>query len=105
MPVIADTANMNVVAPIPTRNKVAKIKRLVELGEYRIDPRAVADAMIRRAEHEIEANRRRATGSSAQKACSYPDSSLSASVKLTPGCPSTTAPIHVRGALAVGQAA
>jgi Anti-sigma-28 factor, FlgM len=103
---IADTATMNVVAPVPTtRNRVAEIKRLVDLGEYRVDPRAVAEAMILRAEREIEATRRRRAGSSAQKACSYPDSSPPASVKLTPARPSTTPPIHVRGALAVGQAA
>lgn len=100
----ADTANMNGVAPIPTRHRVAEIKRLVELGAYQVDPHAVADAMIRRAEREIETLRTRAA-STAQNACSYPDSSPSASTKLTPGRPSTTAPIQVRAALAVGQAA
>jgi Anti-sigma-28 factor, FlgM len=96
---------MNGVAPIPTRNRVAEIKRLVELGEYQVDPYVVADAMIRRAEREIEAVRGRALGSFAQNACSYPASSPSASMKLTPGRPSTTAPIQAREALAVGQAA
>ena len=95
---------MNGVAPIPTRHRVAELKRLIELGAYQVDPHAVADAMIRRAEREIETLRSRA-GSKAQNACSYPESSPSASMKLTPGSPSTTAPIQVKVALAVGQAA
>jgi len=97
----ADTGLMNGVAPHPTTRRLAEITRLVALGEYRIDPYEVADAMICRAEREIQIGRDRR----AQNECSYPESSLSASLKTTSGCPSTTAPIQVRTALPVGQAA
>lgn len=97
----ADTDSMNGVAPHPTPRRLAEIKRLVALGEYRIDPYLVADAMIYRAEREIQSSLDRR----AQKECSYPESSPSASRKTTPGRPSTTAPIQLRGALPVGQAA
>ena len=92
---------MNGVAPHPTTRRLAEIKRLVALGEYRIDPYEVADAMIWRAEQEIRIGRDRR----AQNECSYPESSPSASLKTAPGCPSTTVPIQVRAALPVGQAA
>lgn len=98
-----DTAYMNGVAPHPMTPRLAEIKRLVELGEYQVDPYEIADAMIRWAEREVESSRR--LGAGAQNECSYPDSSSSASVKATPGCPSTTAPIQFRGTLPIGQAA
>jgi len=102
----ADTQPMNGVAPIaPSAHKVAEIKRLIELGQYQVDPRLVADAMIRRAEREIDALDSRGPRSPAQNTCSYPASSKSASVKVTPGSPSTTVPTHVRELVAVGQAA
>jgi hypothetical protein len=102
----ADTQPMNGVAPIaPSAHKVAEIKRLIELGQYQVDPHLVADAMIRRAEREIDALERRGPRSAAQNTCSYPASSMSASVKVTPGCPSTTVPTQVRELVAVGQAA
>jgi len=92
---------MNVVASHPTRRRtLAEIKRLVELGEYRVDPYEVADAMIRWAEREGHGLRPRA-----QNECSYPVSSPSASLKTSPGRPSTTVPIQLSSALAVGQAA
>lgn len=102
----ADTEHMNGVASTATiAHKVAEIKRLVELGEYKVDPYEVADAMIRWAEREVDAVDRRGPRSPAQNECSYPKSPISASVKVTPGCPSTTVPIHVRELLGVGQAA
>lgn len=102
----ADTQPMNGVAPIaPSARKVAEIKRLIELGQYQVDPHLVADAMILRAEREVDALNRRGPQSPAQNTCSYPASSKSASVKVTPGCPSTTVPTKVRELVAVGQAA
>jgi hypothetical protein len=61
--------------------KAATLKQLIEQGEYQVDPVAVADAILRRA--------------LAQNACSYPISGPSASVKTSPGEPSTTDPIQV----------
>ena len=92
---------MNGVAPHPTPQRLAEIKRLVAMGEYRIDPYEIAEAMICRAEREIRSSRDRG----AQNECSYPESSPAASLKTTSGCPSTTAPIQLRSALPVGQAA
>lgn len=100
---VADTAFMNAVAVHPTTpRRLAEIKRLVELGEYCVDPYEVADAMIRRAESELEAGRR--LRSRAQNECSYPASSPSESVKATPGGPSSTVPIQLIGAWPVGHA-
>lgn len=92
---------MNGVAPHPRTPRLAEIKRLVELGKYEVDPYKVADAMIRRAEREVETGRRLHS----ENECSYPKSSPSASVKTAPGCPSTTLPIQLRAAVPVGQAA
>ena len=72
--------------------RLAELKQLIERGEYEVDPRAVADAIVERL---------RALAASAshtderQKECSYPDSSPSASVNTTPAGPGTTRPIHV----------
>lgn len=97
---------MNGVAPHETLSrKVAEIKRLVELGQYRVDPYDVADAMMRWAEREFEGVDRRGFRSRAQNKCSNPSSSRSTSVTITPAGPSTTAPIQVRPALVIGQAA
>src|SRR5947209_36711 len=97
----ADTAYMNLVAQSHMTPRLAEIKRLVALGEYKVDPYEIADAMIRRAEREIETARR----FDPQKECSYPESSPSASVKTAAGRPSTTPPIQLRAAVPVGQAA
>jgi hypothetical protein len=71
----------------------AVLKEKIENGEYSVDPKAVADAMLRRLRL------------AAQNECSYPMSSPSASMKTASGCPSTTAPIQLRGTVPVGQAA
>lgn len=57
----------------------ATLKEQIAKGEYRVDPTAVADALLRRLQNE----------------CSYPASSSSASVNTTPGGPSATEPIQV----------
>lgn len=96
---------MNGVAPNATiPHKVAEIKRLVELGQYVVDPYEVADAMMRWAEREFDADRQ-GLRSRPQNTCSNPRSSRSTSVKVTPACPSDTPPIQVRDMWAVGQAA
>jgi|GEM_PF-5691843 len=86
-------------------DRVKEIRRLVALGQYRIDPHAVAEAMIRWAERETGALAGRKFGARPQNECSYPASSPSASVNVTPGGPSTTAPIQLSDALPLGQAA
>ncbi len=101
----ADIWTMNGVAPNATiPHKVAEIKRLVELGQYRVDPYEVADAMMRWAEREFDMDRR-GVRSRGQNTCSKPRSSRSTSVKVTPVRPSVTTPIHARSAWAVGQPA
>ena len=86
-------------------NKVTEIKRALEQGQYRVDPYAIADAMIRWAELEIESAGRRVPRARSQNACSKPDSVSSASVKMASGGPATTVPIKLRAAVVVGQAA
>ena len=55
------------------------LKEQIESGAYRVDPKAVADALLRRVQNE----------------CWYPASGSSASVNTTPGGPSMTDPIQV----------
>ena len=86
-------------------NKVTEIKRQLENGQYRIDPYAIADAMIRWAELEIESAGRRVPRARSQNECSKPESRSPASVKMAPAGPSTTVPITLRPAIVVGQAA
>jgi Anti-sigma-28 factor, FlgM len=101
----ADTVTMNGVAPNGTiSHKVAEIKRLVELGQYVVDPYEVADAMMRWAEREFDVDRR-GLRSRGQNTCSNPRSSRATSVKVTSSCPSATTPIQASDVWAVGQAA
>lgn len=101
-----DTVPMNQLAgDAMSSNKISEIKQLVARGEYRIDPHQIADAMIRWAEVELDPTGRRSRRERPQNECSKPDSSPSASVKVAPGAPSTTTPIQVRPALALGHAA
>jgi hypothetical protein len=85
--------------------KVTEIKRQVESGQYRVDPYAIADAMIRWCQLEIETAGRRVPRARAQNECSKPLSAPAASLKTTPGGPSSTVPITLRPAVVVGQAA
>ena len=72
--------------------KLHSLKSQVDLGEYRVNPPAVADAMIRWY-LDPAPNRRRPL---AQNECSKPLRGSSASVNTIPGGPSTTDPIRVR---------
>jgi hypothetical protein len=49
-PAIVNLCMTNVVKDEPSRSRTAEIKRLLASGQYRIDPAAVAEAMIRRGE-------------------------------------------------------
>lgn len=71
-------------------------------GQYEIDARAVADAIVRRAQGIVPMARELepvpvATGE-AQSACSYPDSPPSEPANVTAGDPAATTPTHVRPA-------
>ena len=85
-------------------DKMGELKQQIEAGEYRVDPTAVADAIVRRLREPATGHgpavrrsdrpeRRRGNG---QNACSYPPSSTGPSVKTTPAGPSTTEPMKVR---------
>jgi hypothetical protein len=90
--------------------KVADLKQQIEQGEYRVDPTAVANAIMRRVRELAEARLReradrtelieplaeRTDRTEPQNECSYPDSSPGASVNTTPVGPSTTDPIQVK---------
>jgi Anti-sigma-28 factor, FlgM len=87
--------------------KVAEIKDKVAHGEYRVDSREVADAILRRLrelaaarrEHVQPHERQWAAQSAHQVKCSYPESWPGASVNVTLGGPSSTCPTHVRPGL------
>ena len=85
-------------------DKMGELKQQIEAGEYRVDPTAVADAIVRRLREPAtrrspavrrsdRPERRRGNG---QTACSYPPSSTGPSVKTPPAGPSTTEPMKVR---------
>lgn len=88
-------------------SKVPTIKRLLEIGQYRIDPYAIADAMIRWAAGQGSSGTRSraAADQGDQSECSNPESRSSASAKTTPGEPSPTDPIQFRAAFVGGEAA
>jgi Anti-sigma-28 factor, FlgM len=85
------------------REKVADMREQIRQGEYRVEPKAVADAILRRLRDLAAARREQvaalerawAQEHSAQTRCSYPDNPPEASVKTTPGGPSTTRPTGV----------
>lgn len=83
-------------------SKVPTIKQLLDAGQYRIEPHAIADAII----HWLRASPAQdpSPAAAAQKECSNPESSSSASTNPTPAGPSTTDPIQVKPALASGEA-
>lgn len=85
-------------------DKMGELKERIEAGEYRVNPTAVADAIVRRlrdaakghggvVRREGPVERRPVNG---QNECSYPTSSPSPSVNTTPAGPSTTEPMNVR---------
>jgi Anti-sigma-28 factor, FlgM len=96
---------MNDVAENMNPNKVTEIKQQLDSGQYRVDPYAIADAMIRWAELELEAAGRRVPRGRAQNACSNPTRSPGASGKTVPRGPSRTVPTRLRAAILLGHAA
>lgn len=80
--------------------QVLRIRQLLDRGQYRIDPYAIADAIIRWAglAHELPPPPR-----GRQNECSNPRSGPSAPAKTTSEGPSATDPIQVRPALAGGE--
>ena len=75
--------------------KMRTIKQLVQDDRYRVDPYAVADAIIRR----VRLREGGGMPPGAQNSCSKPNNSSPPSTKQTPGSPATTDPIQVRPAL------
>jgi hypothetical protein len=73
--------------------KMDSIKTQVETGQYRVDPHAIADAIIG---WFATRPRKPGRGLDAQNECSKPDRGSSASVNSTPGGPSTTDPIQAK---------
>jgi hypothetical protein len=63
--------------------KMGGIKHQIERGDYRVDPRAVADAILRR----LDAGLTLLDGPAGYSECSYPDSSTSQPPKSTPPLP------------------
>lgn len=86
-------------------NKVTEIKRQLESGQYRVDPYAIADAMIRWAELELESTGRRVPRGRSQSVCSKPERVRGASVKTAAAGPSRTVPTRLRAAILLGHAA
>lgn len=92
--------------------KLSELKERLDSGEYAVDPRAVADAILRRSRDAAlvraelsQANALELTALPClvrpapldrdQTACSKPANRLVASEKLTPGSPWMTRPIQV----------
>ncbi len=73
--------------------KLHTLKSQVDDGEYRVDPPAVADAMLRWYLDPAPSRRRWLRP---QNECSKPDRGSSPSMNTVPGAPSTTDPITLR---------
>lgn len=80
--------------------RVMKLRAQIAKGDYRVDPHAVADAILRRV-RMLGADEAR----SGQNECSYPTSPPSTSAKTKPGGPSMTRPIHVSPMFAAASSA
>jgi hypothetical protein len=95
------------------RDKVPAIKALLEKGQYRIDPHATAEALMRRLgmwPFEFEATRESSMREAApaveagrQNECSYPERFRMLPRNPTPAGPSITEPIRVRPVFAAGE--
>jgi anti-sigma-28 factor FlgM len=75
--------------------KVRDIKDQIQRGEYRIDDRAVADAIVRRLRERAHYKPAKGPKRRTQTECSYPANSSGPSVNTTPAGPSATRPIQV----------
>jgi hypothetical protein len=74
--------------------RLTELRQRIAQGEYKVEPRAVAEAIV------LRAHQRAAERAALQSLCSYPDSvsSPSASTKTAPGGPETTRPTGVKPA-------
>jgi hypothetical protein len=74
--------------------RMTELRQRIARGEYTVEPSAVAEAIVHRAQRRV------AEGAAFQRLCSYPDSvsSPSASTKTAPGGPETTRPTGVKPA-------
>jgi predicted transcriptional regulator len=77
-----------------TDTRLSQLQQRIDRGDYRIEPGAIADVILRRLRERAA---KRAWGE-AQTECSYPARGRSESVKATPGGPATTWPIQVHWA-------
>ncbi len=96
---------MNDVNPTDeVREKVADMQEQIKRGEYRVEPTAVADAILRhlhelaaaRGEHVAPDEQAWARRQGVQMECSYPERDALAPPKTTPAGPSTTRPTTVK---------
>ncbi len=82
--------------------ELSGLRERIARGGYEIDARAVADAIVRRAQEIVpmvwDLQPAPAGAGDAQSACSYPDSSPSGPANVTAGEPSATTPTQVRPA-------
>lgn len=78
--------------------RLSMLSAQIARGEYRVDPHAIADAILRRVFVAPEAQ-------PGQSECSYPASSPSASTKTTPAGPSMTQPTQARPLFAAAPSA
>ena len=76
--------------------RLSMLRAQIAQGEYRVDPHAIAEAILRRVTM---------VGPDDQSECSYPESWRGASPKDTPAGPSMTQPIHVRPVLVAAASA
>lgn len=74
------------------KHTVKALKKRVSSGEYQVDPKAVADAIIRRRAHL-------ALTEAAQNECSNPESARPESTNTASGGPVRTAPMKVIGSV------
>jgi Anti-sigma-28 factor, FlgM len=72
--------------------RVGQLKEQVERGDYRVDPKAVAEAMVRRLR---ELGLASGPHPETHSECSYPSSGWSVSANTTSPSPSRTEPIQV----------
>jgi hypothetical protein len=76
--------------------RLSMLRAQIAQGEYRVDPRAIAEAILRRVT---------LVGPENQNECSYPSSWRSTFPNDTPGGPSMTQPIHARPVLMAASSA
>ena len=86
------------------RKKVADMREQINQADYRVEPQAVADALLRhlrelaaaRSEHVTPDERAWARAHEVQAECSYPERGPLAPQNATPGRPATTRPTTVK---------